>query len=221
MSCQQFLDDAQLVTVQEVEAMLNATVVSEETIQGMIDSEKEMREASEASIRTLIDQERETRVSEKLELDDKISDEADIRSRADAGLAEDIHQEEEKRRQADTDLVHAIEDMREYETEDLPNVHCRRLKGLPIAEMTVHNTDKSLHVGDTIATVDEKWFPKLAYDFWMDVEQIDSGTGTSKTVLIHCRLDNDGNINVINMIDGLLAATSATDVYTFMYFTEK
>lgn len=221
MSCQQFLDDAQLVTVQEVEAMLNATVVSEETIQSMIDSEKEMREASESSIRTLIDQERETRVNEKLELDDKISDEADIRSRADAGLAEDIHQEEEKRKQADTDLVHAIEDMREYEEEDLPNVHCRRLKGLPIAEMTVHNTDKSLHVGDTIATVDEKWFPKLAYDFWMDVEQIDSSTGTSKTVLIHCRLDNDGNINVINMIDGLLAATSATDVYTFMYFTEK
>jgi hypothetical protein len=39
-------------------------------------------------------------------------------------------------------------------------------------------------------------------------------------VLIHCRLDNDGNINVINMIEDLLVATSATDVYTFMYFTE-
>jgi hypothetical protein len=220
MSCQQFLDDVQLITKQEVEAMLNAAIVPESRIEEIVASEREMREASEDSIRTSIDQERETRVNEKLELDDKISDEADLRSRADAGLAEDIHQEEEKRKQADTDLVHAIEDMREFEEEDLPNVHCRRLKGLPIAEMTVHNTDKSLHIGDTIATVDEKWFPKIAYDFWMDVEQIDDTTGTSKTALIHCRLDNDGNINVINMIDGLLVATSATDVYTFMYLTE-
>lgn len=216
----QCLGDVQLVTKQEVEQMLNATIVSEEQIDDKLAAEREMREAAEQSVAAAVAHEREVREAEKLEIDDKINDEAELRSKGDAGLAEDINQEAEKRKQADTDLVHAIEDMREYEEEDLPNVHCRRLKGLPIAELTVHNTDKSLHVGDTIATVDEKWFPKLAYDFWMDVEQIDNNTGTSRTVLIHCRLDNDGNINVINMIEDLLVATSATDTYTFMYFTE-
>ena len=216
----QSLGNVQLVTKQEVEEMLNAAIVSEEQIDDKLAAEREMREAAEQSVAAAVAHEREVREAEKLEIDDKINDEAELRSKGDAGLAEDINQEAEKRKQADTDLVHAIEDMRVYEEEDLPNVHCRRLKGLPIAELTVHNTDKSLHVGDTIATVDEKWFPKLAYDFWMDVEQIDSNTGLSKTVLIHCRLDNDGNINVINMIEDLLVATSATDVYTFMYFTE-
>ena len=213
----QFMDNAELVTKQELEAALDACVVPEERVQEIVDQNSELHDANEAQIRADVEQLRNKVAADKLELEDKIEDEADTRSRADAGLAQDIEQEAEKRRQADTDMIDKIREMKEFEEEDYPNAHCRRLKGLPVAEITVHNTDKSLHVGDTIATVDEKWFPKLAYDFWMDVEQIISGT--SETYWIHCRLDNNGNVNVINMFP-FAGATSASDTYTFCYITE-
>lgn len=215
----QVLGDVQLVTKQEVEAMLQATVITEDVIDDKIAVETSARELAESILRSSIETERTQREADKLELDDKISDEAEIRSREDAALRTEIGQEAEVRRQADTDIVQAIDDMRTFEEEHYPNSYAQRLKGLPIAILTVHNTDKSLHVGDTITTVDEKFFPKQAVDFWMDVEQLDS-VGASKTCWIHCRLDNNGNVTVINIFD-FAGATSATDTYTVMYLTEK
>ncbi|MBO6100674.1 MAG: hypothetical protein J6P07_05015 [Spirochaetaceae bacterium] len=215
----QVLGDVQLVTKQEVEAMLDATVIPEEVIDDKVNAEKSARELAENILRTALESERTQREADKLELDDKISDEAEIRSREDAALRTEIEQEASVRQQADTDIVNAIDEMRQFEEEHYPNSYAQRLKGLPIAILTVHNTDKSLHVGDTITTVDEKFFPKQAVDFWMDVEQLD-GTGASKTCWIHCRLDNNGNVTVINIFD-FAGATSATDTYTVMYLTEK
>ena len=215
----QVLGDVQLVTKQEVEAMLQTTVITEDVIDDKIAVETSARELAESILRSSIETERTQREADKLELDDKISDEAEIRSREDAALRTEIGQEAEVRRQADTDIVQAIDDMRTFEEEHYPNSYAQRLKGLPIAILTVHNTDKSLHVGDTITTVDEKFFPKQAVDFWMDVEQLD-GVGASKTCWIHCRLDNNGNVTVINIFD-FAGATSATDTYTVMYLTEK
>ena len=214
----QVLGDVQLVTVQEVEAMLEASVVTEEQIDNKIAAEKTAREASEGTITAALDTERAQREDTESVINDKIDDEADIRSRADAGLKTDIEQEAEKRVQADTDIVKAIDDFRSMEVQEYPNAYACRLKGLPLAVLTVHNTDKSLHVGDTIATIDEKFFPKQAVDFMMFSEQI--AGGVSKTVLLQLRLDNNGNVNVIDMAD-IATATSATDTVTVTYFTEE
>lgn len=213
----QVLGDVELVTKQEVEAMLDAVVLTEDEIDEKVKVEKEAREASESILRTAIDNEKAQREADKIELDDKIADEAEIRDRRDEGLENDIQQEATIRQQGDNDILTAMNDFKEMISDTYPNAYATRLKGLPIATLTIHNTDKSLHIGDTIATIDQQFFPKQSVDFWMDVEQIDGGV--SKTVMVCCRLDNHGNVNVINMFD-FTGASSATDAATITYFTE-
>ena len=216
----QVLGNVNLITKQEVEAMLNACVITEEAIDEKVAAEKTARELAEGILRSALERERTQRIADVAELDDKISDEADLRSREDAALRTEIEEVESRRRQGDADIIQAIEDFRSFEDEVYPNAYVEKIKGLPIAVLTVHNTDKSLHVGDTIATLDEKFFPRQAVDFIMYVEQLNPGTGNNRTVMITCRLDNDGNINVVNMFD-VTGATSATDRVTILYFTEK
>lgn len=213
----QVLGNVNLITKEEVEAMLEVVVVTEDTIDEKIEAEKEAREASENTITTALNLEKTQREADKVELDDKIADEAEIRDRRDEGLENDIQQEASIRQQGDNDILTAMNNFKEMVSETYPNAYATRLKGLPIATLTVHNTDKSLHIGDTIATIDQQFFPKQSVDFWMDVEQIDSGA--SKTVMVCCRLDNHGNVNVINMFD-FTGASSATDAATITYFTE-
>ena len=213
----QVLGNVNLITKEEVEAMLEAVVITEDTIDEKIEFEKEAREASENTITTALNQEKAQREADKVELDDKIADEAEIRDRRDEGLENDIQQEATIRQQGDNDILTAMNNFKEMVSETYPNAYATRLKGLPIATLTVHNTDKSLHIGDTIATVDQQFFPKQSVDFWMDVEQVDAGT--SKTVMVCCRLDNHGNVNVINMFD-FTGASSATDAAAITYFTE-
>ena len=215
----QFMDDVELVTKQELEAALDACVVPEERVQELIDQNSEMHDANEAQIRADLNQLGTKVDADKAELVDRIEDEADTRSRADAGLAEDINQEAEKRKQADTDLVNEMAKMRTWETDQFPNVpNASRLVGLPLATITYHNTDKSLHVGDVVATVDERFYPKDAVNFWVDVEQLD-GTGASVTMWAHFRLNNHGDIVVVNLVP-FAGATSGTDEYTATYLTE-
>ena len=215
----QFMDDVELVTKQELEAALNACVVPEERVQEIVDQNSELHDANEAQIRADVQALRTLHEADKADLIDRIEDEADTRSRADAGLAEDINQEAEKRKQADTDLLQHITDMRTWETDQFPNVpNASRLKGLPLATITYHNTDKSLHVGDVVATVDERFYPKDAVNFWVDVEQLD-GTGASITMWAHFRLNNHGDIVVVNLVP-FAGATSGTDEYTATYLTE-
>jgi len=215
----QVLGNVNLVTKQEVEAMLDATVITEAQIDAKINVEKSARELAIDTVNAALAQETNQREADKLELDDKIADEAVLRDHGDNALNTRIDQEASIRQQADVDIVHAIEDFKTFEEETYPNAYVAKLKGLPIAILTVHNTDKSLHVGDTIATLDQKFFPKQAVDFIMYVEQIDAGTGTSRTVMITCRLNNNGDITVVNMFD-VTGATSATDRVTVLYFTE-
>lgn len=215
----QFMDDAELVTKQELEAALDACVVPEERVQKIVGQNSELHDANEAQIRADVQALRTLHEADKLELTGKLEDEADIRSRADAGLAQDIEQEAEKRRQADVDMINRIRALTEWETDQFPNVpNASRLKGLPLATITYHNTDKSLHVGDVVATVDERFFPKDAVNFWVDVEQLD-GTGASVTMWAHFRLNNHGDIVVVNLVP-FSGATSGTDEYTATYLTE-
>lgn len=214
----QLLGNVQLVTKQEVEAMLDSTVISEDTIDDKISAVKSDTETAIKGVTTSLNLEREERVAKYAELDDKISDEAEIRDAADKSLASRIKVEADNREQADTQILDTIAEFSEYIEETYPNAFVEKIKGLPIAFLTVTNHDKSLHVGDTIATVDEKFFPKRAADFVMYSEQLDD-TGASKTVMLLLRLDNSGNVNVLNMVDVALA-TNATDTATTIYFTE-
>lgn len=271
----QVLGDVCLVTIKEVEAMLDAVIVPEETIDAKIAVEATNRDDAIGLVTAELNTAKAAIAANKAELNDKVTDEASIRARVDNGLDERLTEEIGARKNADNALVSVIDaakvdiqtaqrsiatlqenattlqssiddlrdtmdaadgtlrgsiesvntaltdkitEMKTYEHAEYPRVFAERLSGLPIAMITVTNDDKSLSIGDTIATVDTKYFPKRSFEFTMYSEQL-TYQGASKTVMLILRLDNNGNINVVNMFD-VSGATAATDVATVTYFTE-
>lgn len=214
----QVLGDVQLVTRQEVECMIEAGSVSEDALrEGLAEQGKAAERGDELLRQQLAGLEAKADARHE-ELDGKIGDEAEIRDRRDKGLEALIRTETSDRRQGDTAVLEALAELKEYESEAYPNAFAEKIRGLPIAFLTVTNGDKSLSVGDTLATVDERFFPRRAVDFHMYAEQV--GDGGSETWLLLLRLDNSGNVNVINKVK-VAEGLSATDVATVLYLTEQ
>ena len=234
------LGNVQLVTVQEVEAMLDEVVVPETSIDAKVATEATAREAADQLLHGNIDNEKAERETADTALQDNITTEANTRQTADDTLNTLISQEVRNREAADTALsgrISAIEtgladetdrataeekkirdDMKQLEVEELSNLHCTRFTNLPIATIQVDNDDKSINVGDTIATVSARYLPKIPVDFVMSSEQIVASV--SKTFLLMLRIDITGNINVINMVE-LADGSAATDTAVVTYITQE
>lgn len=230
------LGDVQLVTQQEVEAMLGAVVVPESTIDKKVDTAKTGLEAKIDSVVTAVSSEGTARELADKELLNMIKDEARLRNdavdtlqanleqevskskQADGALLEDIKREKAAREAADSELKEAISGIADVETEELSNLKCLRLKNLPIATIQVDNNDKSLKIGDTMATVTDKYRPAIPVDFPMTVEQVKDGIASTWLALL--RIDAAGNVNVINLIKAA-AVSGATDTATVTYITRS
>lgn len=219
------LGNVQLITVQEVEAMLDEVVVPEASIDAKVAAETTAREAADQLLQGNIDNEKAAREAADTTLQDNITAEANTRQTADDTLNTLISQEAQDREAADTALSGRIttvetklDDMKQTEGEELSNLHCLRFKNLPIATIQVDNDDKSIKIGDTIATVSAKYLPKVPVDFVMSSEQLVASV--SKTFLLMLRIDITGNINVINMVE-LAEGSSATDTASVTYFTQE
>ena len=219
------LGNVQLVTVQEVEAMLDEVVVPEASIDAKVAAEATAREAADQLLQGNIDNEKAAREAADSTLQDNITVEANTRQTADGTLNTLISQEAQDREAADTALsgrITAIEtgltEMKQTEVEELSNVHCSRFTNLPMATIQVDNDDKSINVGDTIATVSARYLPKIPVDFVMSSEQMVASA--SKTYLLMLRLDTAGNINVINMVE-LADGSAATDTAAVTYITKE
>lgn len=232
------LGNVQLITVQEVEAMLDEVVVPEASIDAKVQAEADARDAADQLLQGHIDSEKAEREAADQTLQDNITAEANSRQTADDTLQTLISQEAQAREEGDTALSGRIatvetglsaeteratteeqairDDMKATEAEELSNVHCARFTNLPIATIQVDNDDKSLSVGDTIATVSGRYLPKIPVDFVMSSEQMVSSA--SKTYLLMLRLDTTGNINVINMVE-LADGSAATDTAAVTYIT--
>lgn len=230
------LGDVQLVTQQEVEAMLGAVVVPESTIDKKVDTAKTGLEAKIDSVVTAVSSEGTARELADKELLNMIKDEARLRNdavdtlqanleqevskskQADGALLEDIKREKAAREAADSELKEAISGIADVETEELSNLKCLRLKNLPIATIQVDNNDKSLKIGDMMATVTDKYRPAIPVDFPMTVEQVKDGIASTWLALL--RIDAAGNVNVINLIKAA-AVSGATDTATVTYITRS
>lgn len=234
------LGNVQLITVQEVEAMLDEVIVPEASIDAKVAAEATAREAVDQLLQGNIDNEKAERETADTALQDNITTEANTRQTADDTLNTLISQEVQNREVADTALsgrISAVEtglagetdraiaeeqkiryEMKQTEVEELSNLHCLRFTNLPMATVQVDNDDKSISVGDTIATVSARYLPKIPVDFVMSSEQIVASI--SKTFLLMLRLDITGNINVINMVE-LAEGSSATDTASVTYFTQE
>ena len=234
------LGNVQLITVQEVEAMLDEVIVPEASIDAKVAAEATAREAADQLLQGNIDNEKAAREAADTTLQDNITAEANTRQTTDDTLNTLISQEVQNREAADTALssrISAVEtgladeadrataeeqkiryEMKQIEVEELSNVHCSRFTNLPMATIQVDNDDKSVNIGDTIATVSTRYLPKIPVDFVMSSEQIVSSV--SKTFLLMLRLDTVGNINVINMVE-LADGSSATDTAAVTYITQE
>ena len=219
------LGNVQLITVQEVEAMLDEVIVPESSIDAKVAVETTAREAADQLLQGNIDNEKAEREAADTALQNNIAAEANTRQTADDTLNTLISQEVQNREAGDTALSGRIanvetklDDMKQTEVEELSNVHCSRFTNLPMATIQVDNDDKSINVGDTIATVSARYLPKIPVDFVMSSEQIVASA--SKTYLLMLRLDITGNINVINKVE-LADGSAATDTATVTYFTQE
>lgn len=219
------LGNVQLVTVQEVEAMLDEVVVPEASIDAKVAAEATAREAADQLLQGNIDNEKAAREAADTTLQNNITAEANTRQTADDTLNTLISQEAQNREAADTALSGRIatvetrlNEMKQTEVEELSNVHCSRFTNLPMATIQVDNDDKSINVGDTIATVSARYLPKIPVDFVMSSEQIVASA--SKTYLLMLRLDITGNINVINKVE-LADGSAATDTAAVTYITKE
>ena len=234
------LGNVQLVTVQEVEAMLDEVIVPEASIDAKVAAEATAREAADQLLQGSIDNEKAGREAADTALQDNITTEANTRQTADDTLNTLVSQEVQNRETADTALSGRIsvveagladeidrataeekkirDDMKQLEIEELSNLHCTRFTNLPIATIQVDNDDKSISVGDTIATVSARYLPKMPVDFVMSSEQIVASV--SKTFLLMLRIDITGNINVINMVE-LADGSAATDTAAVTYITQE
>ena len=219
------LGNVQLITVQEVEAMLDEVVVPEASIDAKLATEATAREAADQLLQGNIDNEKAERKDIDSILQDNITAEAISRHTDDDTLQTNINNEVQNREAADTALsgrITAVEigldEMKQTEVEELSNVHCLRFTNLPMATIQVDNDDKSISVGDTIATVSARYLPKIPVDFVMSSEQMVASA--SKTYLLMLRLDITGNINVINMVE-LADGSAATDTAAVTYITQE
>ena len=219
------LGNVQLVTVQEVEAMLDEVVVPEASIDAKVAAEATAHEAADQLLQGNIDNEKAAREAADTTLQNNITAEANARQTADDTLNTLISQEAQDRESADTALsgrITAVEtgltEMKQTEVEELSNVHCSRFTNLPMATIQVDNDDKSISVGNTIATVSARYLPKIPVDFVMSSEQIVASA--SKTYLLMLRLDITGNINVINKVE-LADGSAATDTAAVTYITQE
>ena len=219
------LGNVQLVTVQEVEAMLDEVVVPEASIDAKVAVETTAREAADQLLQGNIDNEKAAREAADTTLQNNITAEANTRQTADDTLNTLISQEAQNREAADTALSGRIaatetrlNEMKQTEVEELSNVHCSRFTNLPMATIQVDNDDKSISVGNTIATVSARYLPKIPVDFVMSSEQIVASA--SKTYLLMLRLDITGNINVINKVE-LADGSAATDTAAVTYITKE
>ena len=234
------LGNVQLITVQEVEAMLDEVVVPEASIDAKVVAEATTREAADQLLQGNIDNEKAERNTADAALQDNITAEAKTRQTADDTLNTLISQEAQSREVADTALSGHIatietelttetdratteekkirDEMKLTEVDKLSNVSCLRFKNIPMATIQVDNDDKSVSIGDTIATVSARYLPRVPVDFVMSSEQIVASA--NKTFLLILRIDVTGNINVINMVE-LAEGSSATDTATVTYITQE
>lgn len=220
----QVLGDVELLTKQEIGAMIANEVISEATIDSKVRAETEEREAADVAIRALISVEQAEREAADIAIRADLATETTNRELGDETLKSLLDQEVLDRKAADAAIVTRVEavestvsQLNNLETESLSNLRCSRLTNFPLAVIQVDNDDKSVQVDHTMATVSARYRPMIPVDFTIISEQLDE-LGAPSTWLLMLRLDTAGNIKCVNKLQ-LYGASAATDTTTVSYLT--
>ena len=220
----QVLGNVELLTKQEIEAMLANETISEATIDSKVQAEREAREQADTAIEASVLVEKAEREAEDIAIRADLATEESNRELGDQTLKNLLDQEVIDRQAGDVALstrISAAEitlsQINALESETLSNVQCSRLTNMPLAIIQVDNDDKSVQIDHTMATVSLRYRPMIPVDFIMTSEQLDT-LGAPSTWLLMLRLDTAGNVKCINklMINDM---TAATDTATVTYLT--
>lgn len=193
------LGNAQLVTKQEVEELINKAAVSEEVVDSKIEKAVE-------SVSTVIDG-----------VQKGLQDSIDKVQEGITDQSEDISKS----------LKEHFKELEKGNFEDA--LYCTRLKNLPVAQITIDlKGDKTYEKNDVIATVSGEYLPSIPVTFYFVAELIEEKTNDEgakeyekRYYGLTVRLDASGNVVVINK-------TLLTDAYvgnvgsaTVMYITKE
>lgn len=190
---------------------------SDRALTSRIEREEGTREAAITQVTSLVESEALTRQQNETRMKQNIEE---LQARIDPAttqMTELIGTEKQERIAGDASLQEVVADLTtKYNNlkaiksdvfED--KVFAFRLTNLPIAQITIENTDKSIKVGDTIGSVSEAYLPKtpVTFSFITEVEHEQTDPEDSGYAFLSVRLGATGDITVINK-------TMLTEKYT-------
>lgn len=200
-------------------AAAKAEVHSEvEVTNAALTQETTNRTAKDAELADMIHDEAQLRETTDDALRSRIEREEGVREAADHELSELITAETAARKEADEQVKADIkEEMKQTQSKVFEDtVFCARLNNLPIAQMTIEVTDRTIAVGDIIGTVGAEYIPANPVTVSFIAELSDD-----KSYHIGARLDATGNVFVISKTELAEVYAGNVNSVTVMYITKE
>lgn len=187
------LGNVQLVTKQEVEALLEEVVTPKEDIEGMLDKAATAFDTALAGIKSGFEE-------QVAELQSNLANEKEAVIES---------------------AVERLNEMKKDDMQ-MENVICTRLVNLPIAQLTIELHDRLLHRNDTVASLSDEYHPKIPVAFSLVAELIDADDENLKAYYsVTLRLDSDGNIKVVDLTKLTDTYVGNINTASVMYITEE
>ncbi|MBD5398449.1 hypothetical protein HDR60_03010 [bacterium] len=187
------LGNVQLVTKQEVEALLEAVVTPKEDIDSMIDKATAVFDAALAGAKKGFEE-------QVAELQSNLANEKEAVIES---------------------AVERLNEMKKDDMQ-MENVICTRLVNLPIAQLTIELHDQLLHRNDTVASLSDEYHPKIPVAFSLVAELIDADDENARAYYgVTLRLDSDGNIKVVDLTKLTDTYVGNINTASVMYITEE
>lgn len=178
---------------------------ADDQIIALIDAEKTARDAADVTLQQGIES-LSVKIDPALsELTELVAKEETARKTADETLTAAVDavktgldNESADREAADKALDKRIDDLKNTSNRSFEDtVFAARLDNLPLAQITVENKDKTISVGDVLASVSSEYLPKIPVTFSM-VSVVAADDGSDAYAYLSLRLDASGNVVVIN-----------------------
>lgn len=176
-----------------------------DTLNNSIDAEAELRSTTDTDLRNLI------------------TTEVSNRTAGDEALAIEINAEKDARAAGDTNITNMIATLKEKTTNTYDGgiASCVKLVGLPIAQVTITNNDKTLQPGDILISLGATYLPVIPVTFHLTTELTEAGESVWADLTLN--LNAGGDVVVVNKTFKTIASTDTlnSNSATIMYITKE
>ena len=198
----QSADDLLTGSITETNTNLTQAV---NTLNSSIAAEAELRSTTDTDLRNLI------------------TTEVSNRTAGDEALAIEINAEKDARATGDVNITNMIATLKEKTTNTYDGgiASCVKLVGLPIAQVTITNNDKTLQPGDILTSLGSVYLPVIPVTFHLTTELTEAGESVWADLTLN--LNAGGDVVVVNKTFKAIAATDTlnNNSVTIMYVTKE